>query len=432
MNRPLLISISLAANLLLGAAYVKSHRSISVVPTPSKSVEMPPPLPHIATQSTKELLALEAARKAAEVRWDDIESDDFKELIQRLRAHGCPEQTVRDIIIARVDRRFGKTILGLQEKVIAEQNDAYWKKPKGSREQRSIWRKVRELEREKTALLVELFGTDPRDNGLPGSTNWEDLQLAYLPKEKRDAVRKVVEDHQERLQDFYESNHGFWDAETSKEQRRLEAEQLKSLAEIMTPGELKQWELRNSQTANQLHADLRDFKPTEAEYIALFEVQQKFKDSTIIWGGDELSKEEMARINAAQEAKRKAVAEALGPERAKELALQQDYQYQSLDNLSSRLDLPEGTAKQVYDYKEAAEDAVRKLQQDANLPAERRQQALQEIRRQTENSVKEALGVQGWKRYINNGGWWINNLAPAPVVAPTPILSAPAIPATSP
>jgi hypothetical protein len=37
---------------------------------------------------------------------------------------------------------------------------------------------------------------------------------------------------------------------------------------------------------------------------------------------------------------------------------------------------------------------------------------LQQIRTATEQSVKAALGDKIYKSYLNNGGWWINNLAP--------------------
>jgi len=38
------------------------------------------------------------------LRWAQLESEDYKTYIARLRGIGCPEQTIRDIIIADLDK----------------------------------------------------------------------------------------------------------------------------------------------------------------------------------------------------------------------------------------------------------------------------------------------------------------------------------------
>ena len=37
---------------------------------------------------------------------------------------------------------------------------------------------------------------------------------------------------------------------------------------------------------------------------------------------------------------------------------------------------------------------------------------LQQIRTETETTLKQTLGDKAYKSYMNNGGWWINNIAP--------------------
>ena len=37
-------------------------------------------------------------------RWAQLESEDYRAYITRLRSIGCPEQTIRDIVIADVDK----------------------------------------------------------------------------------------------------------------------------------------------------------------------------------------------------------------------------------------------------------------------------------------------------------------------------------------
>jgi len=55
---------------------------------------------------------------------------------------------------------------------------------------------------------------------------------------------------------------------------------------------------------------------------------------------------------------------------------------------------------------------VKKLRDNKDLSNEDRQAALQQIRTETETTLKQTLGEKAYKSYLNNGGWWINNLSP--------------------
>ena len=46
------------------------------------------------------------SRAASRFTWRLLESDDFKQYITNLRAVGCPEQTIQDIIIAEVNNLY--------------------------------------------------------------------------------------------------------------------------------------------------------------------------------------------------------------------------------------------------------------------------------------------------------------------------------------
>src|SRR5436853_5301622 len=45
--------------------------------------------------------------------WSSVESPDYREYIANLRAIGCPEETIRDIVIADVNKLFGSRIAAL-------------------------------------------------------------------------------------------------------------------------------------------------------------------------------------------------------------------------------------------------------------------------------------------------------------------------------
>jgi len=397
-------------------ATITSEQTHSIANTPASTAVSPSsPAP-----------AVERSVQPTPMSWRDFQTDDLKELIRRLRAVGCPEETVQDLILAEVNRRFQTNLRELWPDRFKVQ--PFWqvlkRDPTENKKNREAWRKERELQKEKSALLVELLGIDPekerrKEEGIDEPMHWMDSRIAFLPESKREAVSKYLEEFEDKMQDFYARNQGMWDAQSRAEQKQLEAERLQGLAQFLTPQELREYELRQSQTANQLAHDLRTLAVTRDQYEAVFDIRKKYGDSIYNYGDIE-TKEAREQVEANQKAMKAELATALGPVMAKEYERSQDYSYQQLTRLAQRTDLPADTATKVFDYKEVAEQSVKKLQGDATLTTEQRQAALQQIRVETETTVKTTLGEKNYKRYLREGGWWLNNIAPSPPPKPNP------------
>lgn len=356
--------------------------------------------------------------------WLDIQSADLKDFVRRLRAAGCPEETIKDIILAEVNRRFAVR----QREVWPEQfaDFKFWRvekmnDPERMKKQREQSRKFSELQKEKSALLVELLGIDPErqqriEDGYEDFGNWQEQQVAFLPESKREAALKILEGFQDRQQEMYAANRGIWDAQSRAEQRQLEADKLTALAAVLSPTELREFELRQSQTASQLMHDLRSLSISREEYEAIFDIRKKYGDSIHNYGDLDAEARKQAEEN--KKAMKDELLAALGTERVKEYERGQDYYYQQLQRLAKKNELPADTANKVYDYKSTAEDGAKALRNNKELTAEQRQAALWELRTETENTLKTTLGEKGYKSYLKNGGWWINNIAPQKSPAP--------------
>ena len=76
--------------------------------------------------------------------------------------------------------------------------------------------------------------------------------MSFLPESKREAVRKYLDEFQDKQQEFYALNRGLYDAQYRDDQKRLEAERLQGLAQFLSLQELREFELRQSQRACQL------------------------------------------------------------------------------------------------------------------------------------------------------------------------------------
>ena len=95
MRWRLLFIISLIANLLLTAGLIWSSR---------KSATSPDIAASLATATNKPITKTAVIVRRTFFSWQEIESQDYAAYIKNLREIGCPEQTIRDIIVADVSQ----------------------------------------------------------------------------------------------------------------------------------------------------------------------------------------------------------------------------------------------------------------------------------------------------------------------------------------
>jgi hypothetical protein len=364
-------------------------------------------------------LVPDPAAAAQTASWAALQTDDLKEFVRRLRSAGCPEETVQDIIMAEVNRRYGARSRELwPDRSITK---PFWEveksDPAENMKNRERSRKDRELQKEKAALLVELLGVNPekerrKADGWPDYGDYYERRYSFLPEAKRETVAKVLDEFEDKMQEFYARNRGMYDSQYRTEQKQLEAERMQALAQYLAPEELREYELRQSQLASQLRHDLRSLTVTREEYEAIYDVRKKYGESIYNYSEIE-TKEARDQVTRNKEALEVDMAAALGSDKARDYKRSQDYSYQELDRLARRHDLPVETAGKVYDFKETAEASAKQINANTDLTPEQRQKALAEIRDATQQAVKDALGDQ-FKAYLRRGGWWINNIAPAP------------------
>jgi hypothetical protein len=99
--------------------------------------------------------------------WRELESRDYPVYIANLRDIGCPEQTIRDIIIADVNTLY--TQRRANEMVTAESQ--WWRSEPDPAVVRAAYEKAKSLEDERRSLLTRLLGP-----------NWESGDLVNLPR----------------------------------------------------------------------------------------------------------------------------------------------------------------------------------------------------------------------------------------------------------
>lgn len=419
MNAKLLLVTLFAGNLLLAGAvaYVRFHpHALLSSLTITNQVAVPNNRPVIKARTKTQIIHTDAG--PATFDWASLESTDFKAYIAGLHNLECPEETIRDIIVAEVNKLYGdkhRTLRGPRA-------NQYWKTDVwNSKEGRDLQKKYRDLEKEKSALLKELLGVDSNkqmQKEMGGEDYWERM-YSFLPEEKQGKAREVQEKYQEMLQEIWSK--GMQDEEDKKEIFKIYRLQTEEMSRFMTPAELDHYELRSSQVANQLRHDLDGFEPTEEEFRSIYKAR-KAREEDLIYDlpGDPDDKAAQERRNKAQKEVDEQIKTLVGDERYVEYKRAQDWDYKNLLRLTERQGLPREAAVTVYDMRKLVEEQVQKVRADKTLTSEQRTEALKSIRTETEKTVIDTLGEKVSASYKRRGGgYWINNISPTRTPQPT-------------
>jgi hypothetical protein len=353
------------------------------------------------------------------LQWKDLVSKDMEEMIRRLRKVECPEETIKDIILNAVNKEYRALTRSRVPDYFG--NRQYWEShrtfdPERMKQMREAQKKQAELAKEKSVRLKDLLGVDPekegrQQQGLPEQTYYSFLasRVEFLPENKREAALQYLQDFEEKAQEMYRNIGPFWDAEARAEQSKLEADRLAGLAQYLTPAELREYELRNSQMASQLMSEINGLSMSREQYEALFDLRKKYGNSIYNYGDIE-TKADRDRVTQNQKDMKAEISQTLGTDFEKQYERTTDYSFQQLTRLAQRNEMPADTAGKVFDMKDSYEAGAKTLKDDPSMTPDQRAQALQQLRTEAQDGIKAMLGEKLYQKYVDNGGWWIRNL----------------------
>ncbi len=346
-------------------------------------------------------------------KWSQIESEDYKTYVARLRAIGVPEQTIRDILIADLDKLMAPSVASLRRRK-AEIN--YWEPVEeellNDVDAREVARKEREVERQKQEILKELTGADLRRERLQqqGHDDYYERRLSFLPEGRRSAVRDILEkfdDAETRLR-ARETEEG--EPLTLAEQQQARALRKQREAELnaaLTPAEREQYDLWMSPTANAVRSAFYGLEPSEQEFRAVYQARKTFEET---WGNlDPALLDPTARQQReqAQQQSEEQIRRALGDQRYTEWKRGEDPDYHQLCALATRYQLPRAKAAEVFGYKSILQEYRAQVAADPALTPAQKQQALGAMTQEAESAIQAALGDRAFRYYRRTGqaGW---------------------------
>jgi len=416
LSWPIWLTASLGLNILLVVLIVWATRGLASAPRQTQPVapvraagvlDSAPPAP--TSVITKEV--------TTPFHWSEVESTDYQQYFTNLQAIGCPDQRIRDIIIADVDALFAARA----RDYVTPLQSQFWSlvsRPSELEKTMAGHQKFLDtLDQERDEIFRTLFNdSNPhrqsrqiqRDSR---SKARQDSIVDFLEPTQRAAVEALQAELNLAVANI-KSPESLTNRDDIRRHRDTQQRELKTacdqkLRALLSPEEFEEYSLRTSPAASLRYRLARmTVSETEARRLAQANAA-KLEAESQLDQKDPTAKVARAELEQRTQEQIKII---LGPERFAEYQRVTDGRYGETARIIDRLQLPEQTAINIYQARLEAEKIAARLRADTSASVEERNAALIVIRTEAESSVRGLLGESAFKEYQNHAGAWFYGL----------------------
>lgn len=347
--------------------------------------------------------------------WGQLESEDYKTYIARLRTIGCPEQTIRDIIIADLDKLLAPELRNAYGR---RSQLKYWypeeEEMLNDVDPNEVFQRERELDKRKREIVRELVNADLARERMKasGQEDYYERRLKFLPEQKRTQVRELFEkfdDAEQQIRGKEATEAGGLTGADREQLHSIRQQREHEVSEMLSPQEKQLYDLWLSPVANEVRHATYGMEATEQEFLTIYEASKAYDDA---WGqreGDLLDPNAQLEMQQARLERDAKIRASLGDERFAAYQRGQDNDYHLLSALVTRFKLPREKAAEVYGYKVLTASYRAQIAADPSVSPQQRQDALQAISEETHKTVRGVLGPKAYHYYIRSGqAHWID------------------------
>jgi hypothetical protein len=392
MRGRVLLWVSLGLNFALAVMFFRF--SPGVTERNPALAAAPPPMDESKTYKTNIVV------RRQNFTWDEIESSDFPTYIANLRAIGCPEATIRDIIVADVNQLFARR--RATEVVTAEQK--WWRSEPDPAVTQAASEKLHALDAERRTLLSALLGPDWESSfypypAHPDTPPLDGPVLGALPPQTKQAVRDIESRATERRQTYLESLQKEGKQPDPAELEKMRQETRAELAQALNPEQLEEYLLRYSTHASALRGELHGLANTPDQFRALFHLTDPIDQQLQLLSNTNTAAIAARRQELVQQ-REQAMQQTLGTDDYKQYKLLQDSLYRDVSAAAQQSGMPSDKILPFYEISRATEQERQRIRDDATLSDEQKEQALETVQAAQRNSWRKLLGDAAYQRYL--------------------------------
>jgi hypothetical protein len=355
--------------------------------------------------------------------WASLDSRTPSELIANLRAVGCPERTIRDIVVLRICREYRARMKAADAAVAAAWDFTRMRSRREWQESNNLKQEVRA---EMTARIEDLFDLDWAQISQE-ILGWPRSGMTvndYLSREKQRELSRIDREYRRARQDLnleMKEITGDVSAADRASVHELEVKRQGEIAALLTPSELEQYRYRQSAAAEYARANLPEAK-SEAEFRAMVRVVEEFgmQETTgsfgLPYGFAKDADSGLGPEQQRQEAFDRRLREVLGEDRIAEQATEEDARAEEqrkqreaqqrdrerirIINLAAESGIPQENAAQfferVFGEQERLKEHFETLEKSlTGTPEEKQKRMEAEVRAELERIALDTIGNKG-------------------------------------
>ena len=332
--------------------------------------------------------------------WEEIESADYSSYIANLRAIGCPEATIRDIIVADVNQLFARR--RATQVVTAEQQ--WWRSEPDPDVTQAASEKLKSLEDERRTLLTTLLGPQWESSyypypAHPNSPPLDGPILGALPPEVKQELRDIESRAAERRQAYLDNMQKEGSQPDPAELARMRQQTRGELADVLDPEQMEEYLLRYSNHAAALRAELHGLTSTPEGFRRLFRSTDPIDQEIQLLAGEN-DPAGLKRRQELEQQRDQALQHALGPDDYKKYKLLQDPIYRDAQTVAQQSGAPPEKILPLYEINRATDQEQQNIHNDLTLTGEQKAQKLEAIQTTQQIALRKLLGEEIFQRYL--------------------------------
>ncbi len=401
----LVLALSVALNVVLAMTAARGWEKHSLRPQRSvASAQIPPQHEHRPGAPASQLDPV-----TNRFDWRMIESSDYEKYVANLRAIGCPEKTVRDIIVAEVQKTFGAKSAAVPLDV------KFWScGPERQAAERSREERRGELRAESRAILERLLGVD---YGTQVGERSDDLEMQAilrfvfgpLPDQVIERVSLALERGSSLGREIQDRSKGIMLPVEKEQLSKLRQQTLASVQQLLSSEQSDEL-TRRFATLRLLDHGFGDFQVSAGELRQIAGLYVSVFGAPLAEAFDFPHDEEEEGKAAPKELFEKKLQDFLGQTRYADYKRDTDSDFKNMKALTEQQALPHETAVKIYEIKTLLDSECQRLREDALLSPYERAAHLQEVQDSTRSGLQQLLGDKSFELYVRQyGGSWVTN-----------------------
>jgi hypothetical protein len=334
--------------------------------------------------------------------WDQVARTNYVELIKNLRAIGCPEQTIRDIVRSEIDRVYARR----RVTDVVYPNYQWWLSDPSPEALEAASAQINSLDTERHDLLTSLLGKgwDVESKAVVAARGGITLTgpvLGDMSPLVKEAAFTIIALSQERIEAYQQRQASQGKPDDPMEIVRLREQPFLELGTILSPAQYEEFLLRYSPAAQQLREQMRGMNLSSEQFRDLFNAVGSILGQPVYFYNG-TNPQLLLQQHQLQTQADALMRGSLGATVYAAYQLNLDPLYRASRATVQKVGAPATAITPLYEINRATQAEMDRIRKDDTLSNDEKVEALAQTQVQQQQSLEQLLGPDAFQRWLQS------------------------------